>query len=339
MSYYGNFVRSSLADDLPRLANHREAQLWCQAVKPFSKGKSKGRKPLGRNRKYDRFTIRGEATATNHTNADYIVKHYSTDILRYNHDGSLVLNSGGMDTISTTQALQELLGARLFVRRKGKVYYKDGNGHFFRINNKLKINEDKTVDQSTLEPEVIHALDRVAMKRLKKDYAEFMEYALLMNNLTQGGEAYSSQLMLEGVQHGERIRNNGIYRKNAEVALSIDTTQIRWYRNPQFAVREAFFAELEGAMRLEKQEDRYTKYHHLATYMSWSASNTFHGRSVDGSDTERHYAWTVDNKRLKQFFDGLLKFRFPSLVFKQEEVELGVIRHDTNKKYFEYGTL
>lgn len=339
MSYYGNFIRAHLADRLPRLTNYREAQLWYDAVKPFSKGASAGKKPVGRNRRYDRFIIRAEATQDNYVRKDYIIKHYVTDILRYNADGSLQFNSGGMDSISTTQALQELLGADKFVRRKGKVYYKDGNGHFFRINDKLTVLSDGRVDTSTLKTEIVNELDRVAFKKLRKEYAEFMEYALLMNNLTQGGEALSTFLQLEGVDANASSQSHGFYRKNAQVALSIDTTQIRWYRNPQFNVREVFFAELEAAINLEKQEDRYNKYHHLATFMSFSASNNFSGTSWGDSDTERMYKWHVDNRRLRQFFDGLLKFRFPALVFKEVEVPLGTIRHNTNIKYFEYGTL
>lgn len=335
MSYYGNYVRSSLADDLPRLANYREAQLWFQAVKPFSKGRSAGQKPLGRNRKYDRFKIRGESTATNYAQQDYIVKHYVTDILRYNADGSLVIKTD-YDSISTVQGLQELLGADKFVRRKCKAYYKDRNGHFFRIKGGLKVNADGVADKSTLTPETVHEVDRPAFKQIRARYADFMEYVLLANNLTQGGEAFASALELEGVENGNGA--NKFYRKNAGVALSIDTVQIKWYRNPQFSVREVFFAEVERAMQLEG-EDKYTAYNKLATFLSFSASNNFTGTTWNQTGDDRKYQWQVDNRRLRQFFDGLLKFRFPKLIFKEVDAELGTIRHDTNAKYFEFGTV
>ena len=119
MSTYIGYVRRFLADDLPRLANYREAQLWCQAVKPFSKGRSVGKKPLGRNRKYDRLTIR-QVFADSINEPTYIVKHYDTDILKYKADGSLYIHSGDYDSISTVQALQELLGPTNFVRRRLK---------------------------------------------------------------------------------------------------------------------------------------------------------------------------------------------------------------------------
>jgi hypothetical protein len=330
-----NFVRNHLADRLPHLSNYREAQLWHDATKPFSKGRSAGRKPLGRNRKYDRFTIRGETTATNYYLQDYIVKHYQTDILRYKADGSMVIKTD-YDSISTVQGLQELLGADKFVRRKLKAYYKDRNGHFYRIRGGLKVNADGVADTSSIEPEIVHEIDRPAFKQVRDRYTEFMEYVYFTNNLTQGGEACSSTLKLESVENGDR--KHDFYRKNASVALSIDTTQIRWYRNPQFAVREAFFAEVETAMKLEG-EDKYKAYHHLATFLSFSAATEFTGTSWTEKNNDRHYRWQVDNRRLRQFFDGLLKFRFPTLVFKEVEAEIGTIRHDTNAKYFEFGTV
>jgi hypothetical protein len=330
MSYYGNFVRDHLADRLPHLANYREAQLWHDAVKPFSKGRSVGTKPLGRNRKYDRFKIRKDWMRE-----IIIVKHYSTDILQYNADGSLFIKTD-YDSISTVQGLQELLGAERFVRRKMKAYYKDRNGHFYRIKGGLKVNADNTADTSTLTPETVHEIDRPAFKQIRDRYKDFMEYVYLTNNLTLGGEAYASALVLESVENGDV--EHGFYRKNASVALCIDTVQMRWYRNPQFSIRDAFFAEVEDAMRLDG-EDKYKAYHHLATFLSWSAATTYEGTTWNQTGDDRHYKWQVDNRRLRQFFDGLLKFRFPKLVFKEIEVPLGTIRHNTNIKYFEHGTV
>jgi len=329
MSFSGYYVRAHLADRLPNLTNYREAQLWHDAVKPFSKGRSKGDKPVGRNRKYDRFLIRKENIAP----AAITIKHYKTDILRYNEDGSIYIKTD-YDSICTVQGLQEILGVEKFVRRKCKAYYKDKNGKYFRIKGGLRINADNTADESTATRETVHEIDRPAFKQVREHYADFMEYVYFTNNLTQGGEALASTLQLEGVENGKQPHD--FYRKNAGVALSIDTVQIRWYRNPQFAVREAFFQQVEEAMKLEG-EDKYKAYHHLATFLSWSAATNFLNTTV--TPTDRSYKWEVDNHRLRQFFDGLLKFRFPALLLKEVEVPLGVIRHDSNIKYFEHGTV
>jgi hypothetical protein len=331
-----DYVRNHLADRLPRLENYREAQLWHDAVKPFSKGKSAGRKPVGRNRKYDRFTIRGEYDyKSDSTEMQFIIKHYSTDILRYKADGSMVIRTD-YDSISTVQGLQELLGVDKFVRRKLKAYYKDRNGHFYRIKGGLKVNADGLADRTSITPEVVHEIDRPAFKQLRERYADFMEYVLLTNNLTQGGEAYASTLVLEGVENGSQPHS--FYRKNAGVALSNDTVQMKWYRNPQFAIRDAFFQQVEDAMKLEG-EDKYNAYNKLTTFLSFSASTEFTGTAWSQAGDDRFYKWQVDNRRLRQFFDGLLKFRFPTLVLKEVEVPLGVIRHDSNAKYFEFGTV
>jgi hypothetical protein len=325
-----DYVRNHLADRLPRLTNYREAELWHDAVKPFSKGRSKGDKPVGRNRKYDRFLIRKDWTRE-----IVVIKHYDTDILQYNTDGSMVIRTD-YDSISTVQGLQELLGVDRFVRRKCKAYYRDKNGHYFRIKGGLKVNADDTADRTDLKPEIVHEIDRPAFKQVRDRYADFMEYVYFSNNLTQGGEGLAKSLILEGVENGDKPHD--FFRRNASVALSIDTVQMRWFRNPQFAVRDAFFQQIEDAMKLEG-EDKYKAYHHLATFLSWSAATEFAGTEWGKSDGEKNYKWQVDNHRLRQFFDGLLKFRFPALVLKEVEVPLGVIRHDSNIKYFEHGTV
>jgi hypothetical protein len=209
--------------------------------------------------------------------------------------------------------------------------------NFFRIKGGLKIKADGVADTTDVKPEIVHEIDRPAFKQLRERYTEFMEYVYFTNNLTQGGEAYASTLKLESVENGDR--KHDFYRKNASVALSIDTVQIKWYRNPQYAIREAFFAEVEDAMRIGDEQAKLDKFNHLATFLSYSASTSFTGTTWNQAGTDRHYKWQVDNYRLRQFFDGLLKFRFPTLVFKEVEAEIGTIRHDTNAKYFEFGTV
>lgn len=340
MSYsYIGYVRSSLADDLPRLANYREAELWCQAVKPFSKGRSVGKKPLGRNRKYDRLTIRASCdyTTNNYTsNISYIVKHYDTDILKYKADGSLYIHSGGYDSISTVQALQELLGPTNFVRRRLKAYYKDRNGHFFRIKDGLKVNADGTADTSTLEPEVVHLLNRPAFKAVKARYAEFLQYAVFVNTLTQGGEGTGEKLM--GRFGTDKSSNPSYWRRSSANALTIDTTQMRWYAKFQLQVRQQFFDALDAAISNSNEQERLEEFNELATFLSFSASTRITGSYIGPTNEERRYTWEVDNKRLNTFFDGLLKFRHADKVFSKGEVPLGDIRHDSNAKYIMYAT-
>lgn len=340
MSHNEHYVRKYLADDLPRLANYREAQLWCQAVKPFAKGRSVGQKPLGRNRRYDRLTIRAGYDCmadADTTHQRYIIKHYVTDILKYEPDGSLHIHSGGYDSISTVQALQELLGVGRFVRRRLKAYYKDRNGHFFRIRDGLKVNADGSVDTSSLKPEVIHLLNRPAFKAVKARYAEFLQYAKFVNNITQGGEGTGEALMGKFGYHTNVNDANNYWRRCSANALTIDTTQMRWYGKEQIKVRERFFDALDAAVANPNEQEKLEAFHELATFMSFSAS-TWVRSSISPADDTRSFKWSVDNKRLNTFFDGLLKFKYAETVFSKGEVPLGEIRHDSNAKYIEFAT-
>ena len=107
-----------MADNIPRLNTYQEALIHFNAVKPFGKGASKGLKPLGLNRRYDRTQIRmgthvhEQETETQYIREDrpIIIKQYETDIAIYHSHGGFTFSMGGYDTISTVQILQELFG-------------------------------------------------------------------------------------------------------------------------------------------------------------------------------------------------------------------------------------
>ena len=177
MSYRDiGYVRPSMPDDIPRLTNYREAQLWFSAVKPFSKGRKVGEKPLGRNRRYDRVMISREAESD-----AIVITHYTTPILKYYENGAMDIKTGGYDSISTVQILQELLGQQKFLRRRTKAYYVDtttGSQQFYRFSDGLSLNADSTVNLATTTTEYYHLLNKLKFKEIKAQYADFMAYAV-----------------------------------------------------------------------------------------------------------------------------------------------------------------
>lgn len=322
MSYrYLGYVRNHMADDLPRLPTYNEALLWFSAVKPFAKGRSVGEKPLGRNRRYDRFII-----TKNLEDAIRII-HYKTCILQYNPDGSLEVSTGGYDSISTVQALQELLGPERFLRQRCKAYYQDGNGHFFRFNDKLTIASDGRADTTNLKPEYTHLISRGGFKEAKAIYATFMDYAKQINTLTQGGSAWTSDLGIEA---------DSIYYARMRQLPSIDASRMHWYKTEQLTARVKFFEKIRLAMLEPNETDRMAAMYPLVQVLSFSASNSINFTSTQGDD--RFVEWETDNKRLEHYFNTLLKFHHADLVFAKTEVPLGTIRHDNNAKFIKLAT-
>jgi hypothetical protein len=314
-----------MADNIPRLTTYREAEIHFDAVKPFSKGASKGKKPLGYNRRYDRVQIRRETGEIN----KLVVKHYATDIATYKEDGSFVFATGGYDSASTTQILQELFGLEKFARRKGKAYYFDGMGHAYRFTNGLRVNADGHVDTDSAYMESRHALDKDKFKEIKAKYQIFTDYAKIVTTMTQGGEAHATKIARGG------YKKDNFSARNPRHMLSCDQGPIHYHKKQHGQLRAEFFNELDRAIEIADETKRMEAMMPLVEFMSFSATTDYNTR-MDGDDIR--YTWKMDNKRLIYFFNELLKFHYAKEVFTKEHIPLGTIAHDSNYKYIELST-
>jgi len=314
-----------MADNIPELKTYREAEIHYEAVKPFSKGASKGKKPLGYNRRYDRVQIRMETGDI----GKIVIKHYHTDIATYKEDGSFVFATGGYDSASTTQILQELFGLEKFARRKGKAYYFDGMGRAYRFTNGLRVNADGHVDTDSAYMESRHALNKDKFKEIKDRYAIFTDYAKMVTTMTQGGEAHATKIARGGYKIGS------FSARNPRHMLSCDQGPIHYHKKRHGELRAEFFNELDRACLIADETKRMEAMMPLVEFLSFSASTNYSTR-MDGDDIR--YTWTVDNKRLTYFFNEVLKFHYGEEVFNKEHVPLGTIAHDSNYKYIELST-
>ena len=319
------FVRTIMPDDIPYLTNHREADLWFKAVKPFAKGRKAGEKPLGRNRRYDRAIISREADS-----GAIVISHYQTPILKFYVNGAMDLHTGGYDSISTVQILQEVLGPQHFTRKRTKAYYIDtstGTKQFYRFNNTLSLNSDRTINLATTTQEYYHLLNKQKFKEVQKRYADFMEYAVSVNNLTKGGKATTREVILR-----ETKVSTHYYLRSAQHMLSSDSRSIEWNKSAQLDIRELFFNKL-----VEANGD-IEKWYPLVQHLSFScASQVNSSYSEDALD--RTHEWETDTKRMKNFFNTILKYHHASEVFEKVEVPLGEIKHDSNKKFLRSATV
>ena len=318
-----SFVRRYLPDDLPHLTNYTAAALWHDAVKPFAKGKNVGEKPLGLNRRYHRLLISKGAEG------QVIVKHYSTNILTYYTDNSIELNSSYMDSISTCQAMQELLGADKFARRQGKIYFKDKNGHFFRIAKGLRVGADGVAVNP--ESEQVYELNRARFKDLKAKYKMFTDYTKQIVALTHGGKERDTYL-------AGAVRDDGnarIYGRYGDWALRTDAYGVRWYSSAQPKLRKTFFDAIEATLQIEDEAARIEAMYPLTQYLSFCSAVDWkvNRARTDLGREECDYVWETNTKRIDKFFGDLLKYQYPAMCFDSVYAEYGKIHHNPNKKF------
>ena len=314
-----------MADRIPQLLTYREAMIHHDATKPFSKGVSVGKKPLGYNRRYDRVQIRTETGDI----GKIVIKHYTTDIATYKEDGSFVFATGGYDSASTVQILQEMFGLEKFARRKGKAYYFDGIGHAYRFTHGLRVYADGHVDTDSAYMESRHALNKDKFKEIKAKYQIFTEYAKMVTTMAQGGEAHATKIARGDYKIGSYSA------RNPRHMLSCDQGPIHYNKKQHGELRAEFFNELDSACLISDETKRMEVMLPLVEFLSFSASTNYSTR-MDGDDIR--YTWKVDNKRLTYFFNEVLKFHYGEEVFNKEHVPLGTIAHDSNYKYIELST-
>ena len=328
-----------MADNIPRLTTYQEALIHFNAVKPFSKGDAKGKKPLGLNRRYSRTQIRmGDRVEEQCTDSgDYIredqpiiIRQYETDIAIYHSHGGFTFSMGGLDSISTVQVLQELLGVDKFARRNGKAYYFDGIGHAYLIGMKLYVSSDGTVSTEDMANESRQVIAKEAFKAIKDRYAVFTDYAKMVTSLTLGGKGTGVDLC-----RGE-YKPDHYQPRSSRYLLVSDTNALNWNRQIQANMRNEFFEQINNAMKIADETKRMEEMLPLVEFLSFCASTDYDSQGLPNGD--RDYTWKMDNKRLIYFFYELIKFQFYKEVFTIEEVPIGTIQHDSNKKYHEFST-
>jgi len=327
-----------MADNIPRLTTYQEALIHFNAVKPFSKGASKGKKPLGLNRRYDRTLIRmGEYVQEQEYETQYIredrpiiIKYYEKDIATYHSHGGFTFSTGGYDSIATVQILQELLGVGKFARRNGKAYYFDGIGHAYLIGNKLYVSSDGTVSTEDMTNESRQVIAKEAFKAIKERFAVFTDYAKMVTSLTLGGKGTGMDLC-RGAYKPDHYQP-----RSSRYLLVSDTNALNWNRQIQANMRNEFFEQINDAMKIADETKRMEEMLPLVEFLSFCASTDYDSQGLPNGD--RDYTWKMDNKRLTYFFYELIKFQFYKEVFTIEEVPIGTIQHDSNKKYHEFST-
>lgn len=166
--------------------SYKEASDWEAAVKPV-RGDANNTKPLGpRNKKH--INIRKE-------NDDIVIRLYHTDVITYHPNGTITLDHGGYNTLSTVSLMQAVLPWGIYPHLyHGAMWmrgeYKDENGELhtghFRLPRKAVIEFNPVTRNYRIHnpvPVYVHHIDRKNKKLVTKEYAAFLAYFKAMTAL------------------------------------------------------------------------------------------------------------------------------------------------------------
>lgn len=166
------------ADDVSVLYNYAAAARREAEVKPI-RGRTPECKPLG-DRKKTHASIRKEGE-------DIIVRLYQTDIVRYRPDGTVIVNQGGHESMSTRAYLNAVLPLSFGSYQGMTVWYdgsgRDGDGYALHLlharkDNIFKHNPNNVRPWEFTNPKpcVVHQKNRVGTKAVRAKYDTFLKY-------------------------------------------------------------------------------------------------------------------------------------------------------------------
>jgi len=164
------------ADDVSVLYNYAQAARHEAAIKPI-RGRTPECKPLG-DRKKTHVSIRKEGE-------DIVIRLYHTDILRYQPDGTVIVNQGGHESLSTRAYLNAILPLWFSSHQGTTVWFSARAGREYeyhllhaREDNIFKHNPNnvRAWEFTNPKPCVVHRKNREGAKAVRAKYAAFFKY-------------------------------------------------------------------------------------------------------------------------------------------------------------------
>jgi hypothetical protein len=305
---YNNYVRAYMGEDLDSMPDYATALEIYNARKPYIKGKNKGERPLGKNRKHDRSRIELDKEG------NIVVKHWQTNIITYKPNGDIVLTCGGWSSISTAQIMQELLGVDRICRVNCKIYYRHNN-EFHYLSGLLYIEPDGSPLFSNNE--YVHKPKLEVLKKYRKQYAFFSEYAKQVLTMSSDFRANTTNHSTPSFE-GETL-------KEWYMAPLLNASD-RHDAKARERARDAMFGYLDS-LSVKAEEDRLLPMYELLAPVTYMMGAN-HYRYLTGV-----VQWQCDYKRFKRGFDDLLKHQFASEIFEQVLASKKSPVRDPNAKY------
>lgn len=177
-------------NDVSVMKTYADAVRWELLVKPI-RGRAEECKPLGARNK-SHANIRKE-------NQDIVVRLYRTDIVRYKPDGTIIVNQGGFESMTTRKYLNAILPMWFGTHQNMTFTYRgiDGGGyHLLHANgeNVFKPIPNKPNNVSfpsdlhfvNPRPCIVHTKNRAKSKRVRARYAPFIRYVKNVTKLMGG---------------------------------------------------------------------------------------------------------------------------------------------------------
>lgn len=281
-------------------------QRYNEAV-PFKRGRKKGQRPIGTNRRYHWLTIAmDEETKIIHAEL------YGTTLVSFTPTGEIHIGLGGYDSVSTRQFIGAVTPWTCYSER-GETYLGMASGQFvFADGVTPLVIKDGVVTNPTRER--MYSLKRKEMQGLRARYEPFLSY---VKNMSLISECITHQDVYVAA---ETFGIPELYRLSLPRAGSMYSTKV----NP----RRELIQYLEWVKEAQANDD-LRKMHALFVVLGVSAleysyyHKTYRATIVEGMGTQ-----------MTDFIDEILKYVYRDELFSCSDVEVGKRVTNANRKYF-----
>lgn len=300
-------------EQLPRLRSYAEALQYHNSVVPLRSGQYKDQRPLGRVRRYTRSIIRleggvGATPLERAATPDVVLSYYRNDVIRIKPDNTAHLSTCGWPSLSTMQFLNDILGSGrgCFVRKKGKIYYTDGE-QFHLIGNPviIDLNTGNATGGDSMDT---YVLIKPEMRNVRKEYREFLQYA------------HNCLAMSVSVPLPASAPANNVYKQIPHIRVTNRTLQALTYRSNQNTepkqrdVREQLFNSIKDTSG--SPEDRLERYYEAFKTIALAAIH-YLPYSYRYSNVSNNAEFKCHRNYFDNLFTGMLKVHYADRLFQK----------------------
>jgi len=295
-------------------ANIKPITTYAEAKERFTstapiRGRVKECRPLGKNRRYNGYTINKNMRvvddgALGQWQETYSAQVYGKDVMEWYPDGTLALRIGRWHGTIIQSVVNYTLfaGVGSIQSYNGKWYFHNGNSNAYFIpqdsNQVLLINTENSAVENPIQ-EYRRKAKRKAMNETRKRYAKFIEYGTNMLKIAQDSFKYDEE--------------------EAKRVLGSERTKLNWSRwSDAMEVAKSRTDFLQKVSQFEQSGDLTLAYTLVSVMV----------KSIN------YWGNTCTSEQFKKSFDEVLKYQFKEEVFESEPVEIGKAFYDRNAKYF-----
>jgi len=290
------------------IANYAQAKEKFKSTDPI-RGRKEECRPLGKNRRYNGYTINKNMRAIDdgvvgQWQETYSAQIYSNNVMEWYPDGKLAIRVGrwhgtiiqsvvNYTLFNKTGSIQSLNGKWYFQSKSGGAYYLPRHKE-----QELLINTESCEVLNPVQ-EYRRKTKRKEMNAVRKRYAKFIEYGTNMLKISP-----------DAFKFDEEEAKNVLGKNNTQFSWS------RWSDPEEVAKSRTRF--LKNVERFEQSGDLTLAYNIASIAV----------KSIN------YWGNTCTSDQFKKFFDEILKHHYRNEVFESEPVEIGKPFFDRNAKYF-----